>query len=102
MKTSLQRLPASKQEDLALITEVIKERVKPEMIILVGSHARGNWIDDTYREPGVTFQYKSDYDILVVTEKPSDAPWLIARVEVLQELTEKICIEKIENPKKGE
>jgi HEPN domain-containing protein len=44
-----------------------------EMIILYGSHARGDWIEDTYREGHVTYEYKSDFDILVVTEDKKTA-----------------------------
>jgi uncharacterized protein len=38
------------------------------MIILFGSFARGDWVDDTYTENGTTYEYKSDYDILVVVD----------------------------------
>ena len=44
-----------------------------EMIILFGSHARGDWVEDTYREGHITYEYKSDFDILVVTEDKKTA-----------------------------
>lgn len=44
------------------------------MVILFGSYSRGNWVEDKYIENGITYEYKSDYDILVVTEKPQDMP----------------------------
>ena len=36
------------------------------MVILFGSYARGNWVEDKYVDKGVLYEYKSDYDILVV------------------------------------
>ena len=38
------------------------------MIILFGSYARGNWVEDKYKENGTTYEYKSDYDLLVIVE----------------------------------
>jgi len=39
----------------------------PQMIILFGSHARGDWVDDKYVKEGITYTYRSDFDILVIT-----------------------------------
>ena len=36
------------------------------MVILFGSYARGNWVEDKYIEKWVTYEYRSDYDLLVV------------------------------------
>jgi HEPN domain-containing protein/predicted nucleotidyltransferase len=38
------------------------------MIILFGSFARGDWVEDRYTEDGILYEYKSDYDILVVVD----------------------------------
>jgi uncharacterized protein len=65
MKHSLEHLPAHKQRHLARIVEVIRAAVDVEMIILYGSHARGDWVEDTR---GRKF---SDYDILVVVDTPA-------------------------------
>lgn len=46
--------------------------MKPDYIILFGSYARGNWVEDQYREDGILYEYKSDYDIFVVTETELD------------------------------
>lgn len=43
------------------------------MVILFGSYARGNWVEDTYTEGHITYEYKSDYDILVVVKEKADA-----------------------------
>ncbi|MCE7062287.1 nucleotidyltransferase domain-containing protein [Dyadobacter sp. CY343] len=63
MKTSLSHLPEDKQEDLETLTKIILEKVPAEMVILFGSHARGDWVED-YQE---NTEYVSDYDILVIT-----------------------------------
>ena len=60
MKTDTSHLPEDKQDDLRRMTEIIREAVEPEMVILFGSHARGDWVED--EETG----YISDYDILLV------------------------------------
>jgi len=43
------------------------------MIILFGSYARGNWVEDIYTEGHNTYEYKSDFDILAVTATESAA-----------------------------
>ena len=74
LKTSLDHLPQEKQEELRSITDTIVELVQPVMVILFGSYSRGNWVHDIYKEDGTTYEYKSDYDILVVTGHPQDMP----------------------------
>lgn len=74
MKTSLEHLPEDKQQEITSIAETIVSLIQPEMVILFGSYSRGNWVEDKYKENGITYEYKSDYDILVVTEKPQDMP----------------------------
>jgi HEPN domain-containing protein/predicted nucleotidyltransferase len=68
MKKSLSHLPERKRLELgkarALILELLPEGV--EMIILFGSHARGNWVEDIQEEEGHLCEYKSDYDILIL------------------------------------
>jgi predicted nucleotidyltransferase len=46
MKTTLSHLPEDKQEELKSLAEIILEKVPAEMIILFGSHARGDWVED--------------------------------------------------------
>lgn len=67
MKTSLSHLPEHKQAELKAIKEVLVPRYgEIEMIILFGSYARGNWVEDKYVENGRTYEYKSDYDLLII------------------------------------
>ena len=67
MKTSLSHLPEKKQHEIRIITEIIKEVVNPEMIILFGSYAKNSYVEHRYISQGITFEYISDYDFLVVT-----------------------------------
>ncbi len=74
MKTDLSHLPHHKQEELKLILAALIPRyTEIEMIILFGSYARGNWVEDKYEDKGITYEYKSDYDLLIITTKNSHA-----------------------------
>ncbi len=68
MKKTLSYLPAHKTTELKEIVSIIKDKAKSkvEMVILFGSYARGNWVEDRYKEGGITYEYKSDFDILLV------------------------------------
>lgn len=37
-----------------------------EMVITFGSYACGNFTEDPYVEKGVSYEYQSDFDLLVV------------------------------------
>lgn len=74
MKTTLDHLPLQKQQDITAAMETIVNMVAPEMVILFGSFSRGDWVEDVYVENGTTYEYKSDYDILVVTKKEEHEP----------------------------
>jgi predicted nucleotidyltransferase/HEPN domain-containing protein len=65
MRTSVEALPLKKQRQLAALVELIRSEVEVEMVILFGSHARGDWVEDPVNG------YFSDHDVLVVVEKPS-------------------------------
>ena len=74
MKTALDHLPASKRRQLGHVVRVLFEEFEIATrlatqdwkagrilkVILYGSHARGDWVDDPVG------RYTSDYDILVV------------------------------------
>ena len=65
MRTSLAHLNQRKQRELQRITKAILHYARPTevaFIILFGSHARGDWVED--EETG----YDSDYDLLVITK----------------------------------
>ena len=71
LKTSLEHLPFNKQEELAATKELVLKYVpKAEMIILFGSYARGDYVDRDYtKDHGATYEYNSDFDLLVVTRR---------------------------------
>ena len=77
MRTSLDHLPLAKQEELRRVVEVIHEEFEDALkgaaaefkkrgrilkIILFGSYARGNWVDEPHTKKG----YRSDFDLLIV------------------------------------
>ncbi len=65
MKTTLSHLPKTQtRRILKALTQIILEKVPTEMIILFGSYARGDWVED-YQEK---YEYVSDFDILIVTK----------------------------------
>jgi uncharacterized protein len=74
LKTSIDHLPQEKQLELQEIVRVINERFPyAEMIILFGSFSRGDWVDHRYKENGTTYEYKSDFDILVILDTENQA-----------------------------
>jgi len=69
VKTSLDHLPESKQAELKKAVSAIHKTMNPEMIILYGSYARGDFVEsDKYQEGHITYEYQSDFDILVLVE----------------------------------
>jgi uncharacterized protein len=66
LKTGIDHLPEDKQAELQTIVQSILRRFPAEMIILFGSFARGDWKEHRYKEDGITYEYQSDYDILIV------------------------------------
>ncbi|QMV14122.1 HEPN domain-containing protein [Vibrio spartinae] len=94
MKTSLDHLPERKQHELALISTILRDTLEEYLvgkqgskaefrilkIILFGSHAKGGWVSD------IPNGYVSDYDILVIVNKPSlveeDLVWRRAEEQI--------------------
>lgn len=77
MKTSLDHLPEAKRRHLARALEILREEFEDALaggeadfkkkgrilkVILFGSHARGDWVDEAHTGKG----YRSDYDLLVI------------------------------------
>ncbi len=69
MKTGFAHLPQNKQEELRLLKQVICSDRNVHMLILFGSFAKGTWVEDEYKEDGITYGYHSDFDLLVVTAR---------------------------------
>jgi uncharacterized protein len=89
VKTSLEHLPEQKQKQLREITEIIVKSVDPEKVILFGSHATGRWVEHRYTEGGITYEYISDYDILVITKSGEER-----KDYEVQDLIENRCVYK--------
>lgn len=84
MKTSLDYLPTHKQIELAKIVSLIREVMLPEMVILFGSYARNEWVEEKYDDEH--YRYQSDFDVLVIIQNKSEA--IQGRLE--REIEEKI------------
>ncbi|MDD5727821.1 MAG: HEPN domain-containing protein [Victivallales bacterium] len=71
----LNKLPADKIAELELITARIVQTGLAEIIILYGSHARGDFkAGEVIETAGVSGWRRSDYDILVVIDRPDEKP----------------------------
>jgi len=69
MDKTLEHLPPEKQAELEIVKDVILEKVPDvRMVILFGSYARGDWVEDILTENKATHVYLSDFDILVATK----------------------------------
>lgn len=66
----LAKLPESKQKELRKLVNAIHQKTTKshsvEMVILFGSYARGEGVEDRYVEDHITYEYQSDFDILVL------------------------------------
>ncbi len=67
MKPTLDHLPEHKRDELRAIADHLSGQKGVEMVILFGSYARGDWVEER-ADDGVHYKYQSDYDLLVVTE----------------------------------
>lgn len=70
--------PAKSKEHEARIRQIVQTIVesgkdKIAFVILFGSFARGNWTYDSYVEEGITYEYASDYDFLIITKTAKQA-----------------------------
>ncbi len=72
MKDSLNHLPERKKGELGRIVSIIRDKAPTtEMIILFGSYARGDAVEDVTVDGNTTYEYSSDFDILVIVEDES-------------------------------
>jgi uncharacterized protein len=73
LKEKLKHLPPDKIADLEFITDKIIQTGAAEMIVLYGSHARGDYKDGKIKEVGgIPTMFRSDYDILVIVDRPDE------------------------------
>jgi len=72
-KEKLKHLPSEKIAELEFITNKIIETGLAEMIVLYGSHARGDYKDGKIKKVGgIPTLFRSDYDILIIVDKPDE------------------------------
>ncbi|WP_454758526.1 HEPN domain-containing protein [Caulobacter segnis] len=99
MANTLDHLPVGKQRELASVVDILKETFANEVaqrsgplgegkilkIILFGSYARGDWVEDPVG------RYFSDYDLLVIVDQEKLADtlefWSGAEEQLLAELS---------------
>lgn len=100
MRTDLKHLPGGKQRELAYLVDILLEefgkviatRKAPRLkggqvlkIILFGSYARGDWVEDPIG------RYFSDYDLLIIVDHEDLADtvefWETAEARILRELS---------------
>lgn len=100
VKTSLDHLPEGKRRELAFVVDTVRQGMAERLvhrstparrdgkllkIILYGSYARGDWVDDPVG------RYFSDYDLLIVVncEELTDGEdfWRATEEELLAELS---------------
>src|SRR5688572_7142380 len=67
MKTDLDHLPAHKRELITSIAALLQGGARVEMLILFGSYARGDWVEDPET------RYVRDVDVAVVGATEAEA-----------------------------
>jgi predicted nucleotidyltransferase len=67
MRTGLDHLPAHKREQIEAIAALVQSSAPIEMLILFGSYARGDWVED------LPNRYFSDYDLMAVVATEAQA-----------------------------
>lgn len=93
MKTEITHLPEHKQEELESVVSFIKEKVPVNMVILFGSFARGDWVEDKYTENGTTYEYKSDFDLLLIVNTEEKALKYQYSVKLEDKISQKLNID---------
>ena len=75
MKRTLPPRSKHQTNQLRRITRVIREVAGEDLarLILFGSYARGDWVEDCNVEDNIVYSYRSDFDLLAVVEKRTRA-----------------------------
>lgn len=72
MNKLMKNLPENKQKELKKIVRNICQHTEVEMVILFGSYARGDWVEE-YEEDDIHFKYQSDFDLLIIVPESCKA-----------------------------
>jgi|TARA_R110002020_G_scaffold284702_1_gene500185 uncharacterized protein len=71
MKSSIDHLPLAKKDQIFQAKDLIFSKIPDVVyIILFGSYAKGEWVEDRFFENGILYEYVSDFDVLIVTKNP--------------------------------
>jgi len=89
MKTAVDHLPNQKRKELQRVIEMLREEIDLDMLILFGSYARGDWVEDLDPET-LQYRYQSDFDLLVVTETARQADKVEQNHQLAQRLAKAI------------
>ena len=89
MKTSIEHLPEKKQQELQRAIEIIRAEIDLDMLILFGSYARGDWVEDLDPET-LLYRYQSDFDLLVITKTAHQASKIEQNSQLAQKLAKTI------------
>jgi HEPN domain-containing protein/predicted nucleotidyltransferase len=97
MKTTLPSRSLVIQQKLDEIVQeiLVVGKDKIAMIILFGSYARGDWVQDIYQREHVTYSYQSDLDLMLVLKKGKYAGYQATRLQhrIEQRLERKLSID---------
>lgn len=78
MRASLNHLPEEKQIQLDEARKLIAKKIpNASKIILYGSYALGNWVQDKKSIDGLEYEYVSDYDLLIVVPALDDKEYVL-------------------------
>lgn len=59
-------MPDNKRQEIKHLVRFICDHYAPSTIILFGSYARGNWVEEKFEEDVPYHRYQSDFDILIL------------------------------------
>lgn len=90
MKTDLTHLPEPKQNDINAVVKVLKDFEQAEMLILFGSYARGDYVDDPVGDEDGKYPYYSDLDVCVIVKSPRQQRH-VERSNQLREKLREVC-----------
>jgi len=88
----LSHLPEPKRQQLLKAVELIlaSNINRPSMLILFGSYARGDWLE-ALTEDGVSYQYQSHFDVLVVMKHEAWAKKLERKTALHNQLEREVA-----------
>jgi len=83
MKTELPKDSQGIQRYLNKVIKIVLRVTSKKLakIIVFGSYARGDWVEDVYRKDGRLESYQSDLDVILIFKKGTDAGYKSHKIE---------------------